>query len=373
MLADWKHVFFCAVVICAALPGLLTASDVPELFAAARDALAIVKTGRGTGSGFVGRMNGKRYLITNEHVFRGGQPFSAILLDGRKLSFASLDVAEDRDLIRLELTSPKDIAGLVISAASHNIGEPVTVFGNSEGSGVATSISGKLLGVGPFLIEIDAPFVRGNSGSPIVDRKGEVIGVATFAVRASDPGDWIRQGTRFTDVRRFGATLNEVRWKTVDQADYFTRAEALVDIETFCADLYNLRFTGAFADPDTGLIGYRYDREVKRYRRCPGLCKLLSDAVATFNQAVERVRIAYRRSQNSRSERNAGSIGAGSGAAMDAMLLKQRFDEHAKAFKKVYTEAAVMIQRNDWITEGMKNDAEFWLQVLKLISAEKGS
>jgi serine protease Do len=47
---------------------------------------------------------------------------------------------------------------------------------------VATQTTGKIKGVGPSRVEVDAPFQPGNSGSPIFDRKsGEVVGVAAYA------------------------------------------------------------------------------------------------------------------------------------------------------------------------------------------------
>jgi len=255
-----------------------------------------------------------------------------------------------------------------MSTSPHNIGEAVSVFGNSEGGGVATSISGKLVGIGPVLIEIDAAFVRGNSGSPILDPKGEVLGVATFAVRDADPNDWVKQGTRFTQVRRFGVRLNDAKWKVIDATQYFQRADALADIETFCIDLYNLRFTDQFVDASTKLFDYRYEREKKRYRLCVGLCKLLADAVATFNPGIQRERSARYYAKESTTGGVQKRIDAQRYATMDAMIANQRYKEHAAAYKKVYTDASNFIRRNDWLAQRMKDDAAFWLEVLKIVT-----
>jgi len=343
-------------------------ADIPSnLFDATRGALAIISAGHVTGSGFVAVMNAKRYLITNEHVLRGGQPFSATLLNGQTLKLGTLDVAEDRDVVRFELVAT-NVPALPLSTTPHSIGDAVGVFGNSEGGGVATSIFGKLVGLGPVLIETDAAFVRGNSGSPILDDKGEIVGVATFAVRDTDPNDWVKQGTRFAQVRRFGVRLNGTKWKTINAAQYFLRADALADLETFCLDLYNLRVTGQFIDANTRLFDYRYEEEKKRYRRCVGLCKLLADAVATFNPAIQRERSANYYAKESTSERVQKRIDAQRNASMNVMIANQRYQEHAAAYKKVYANASVFIQHNDWLAQRMKDDAAFWLEVLKIVT-----
>ena len=66
------------------------------------------------------------------------------------------------------------------------VGAPVTVPGNSLGAGVTLQINGKLLGIGPALVEVDAKFVPGNSGSPIIDRRsGQVIGMGSLKLSVS--------------------------------------------------------------------------------------------------------------------------------------------------------------------------------------------
>ena len=66
-----------------------------------------------------------------------------------------------------------------------SIDDDVVVLGNAEGGGVINTIKGKIVGVGPNLVEVDAAFVPGNSGSPIIHLKtGKVIGVATYLIIA---------------------------------------------------------------------------------------------------------------------------------------------------------------------------------------------
>ena len=186
-----------------------------NLFEGAKDKLVIISVkNKGDGSGFLAEENGRVYLYTNEHVTRMGDPFVARLLSGEKLTLGEFQIAENEeiDLARFEL--PTNIPAFKIAKKIPNIGDAVAVLGNSDGCGVSTEISGIVLGVGPSIVETNAGFVRGNSGSPLLDKNGEVIGVATYAIKL-DQDDWTRAGTRFADVRRFATRIDHVKWQSI--------------------------------------------------------------------------------------------------------------------------------------------------------------
>jgi hypothetical protein len=95
------------------------------------------------------------------------------------------------------------------------IGESATVYGNSQGSGLITKLDGHVLSIGPTEIEVDIDFVQGNSGSPIINRDGYVMGIATYATKSMNY-DWITEGTRFEKARRFGTRLDiPIAWNKV--------------------------------------------------------------------------------------------------------------------------------------------------------------
>ena len=90
------------------------------------------------------------------------------------------------------------------------------MFGNSDGADVITALGGKIIGVGPSLIEISAEFVQGNSGSPVLTLDGKVVGIATFAVNGAESENWVKSGTRFDGVRRFALRLDNIHWEAID-------------------------------------------------------------------------------------------------------------------------------------------------------------
>lgn len=191
-----------------------------EVFAKAKDKLVLITGKRSAGSGFVLSMEeGKKYLVTNKHVVKGEEAVLATTLNGKILKLGDFSVAaNDVDLVRFLL--PAETPSLNGAEETPNIGESVFVYGNSDGQGVATDLSGKIVGVGPKLLEVDVPFVHGNSGSAVLNGEGNVVGVATFATYDANPEDWMKQGSRFANVRRFAIRIIDVSWVSMTYASF---------------------------------------------------------------------------------------------------------------------------------------------------------
>ena len=90
------------------------------------------------------------------------------------------------------------------------LGEAVYALGNSGGLNVLTPLGGQVIGVGPSEIEVTTPLIPGNSGGPILNRRNEVLGVATYV--AASKREWWARGTRFAQVRRVATRLDGVEW-----------------------------------------------------------------------------------------------------------------------------------------------------------------
>ena len=178
-------------------------------FEEVKDKLVVIECGDTAGSGFIVRDGGRPYLFTNAHVVRAGAVI-AHRLDGTRLKLGPRDDAVGRDMVRFALE--ESAPAFDLAAGIPDIGDPVTVLGNSDGRGVVTEIRGTVIGVGPREIEVDAAFVVGNSGSPVLDRHGRVIGIATYLRDCRDDGDWSKADTRFNGIRRFALRLLGTRW-----------------------------------------------------------------------------------------------------------------------------------------------------------------
>ena len=140
-----------------------------------------------TGSGFFLR-NGQ--VVTNLHVVRGAQRTEIKTLDGKGRVFSVngvLAVDEEGDLALLGVDMPLDRARSVeLARVLPDEGEQIVVIGNPlklEGSvtdGIVSAVR-EVPNVGK-IIQITAPISHGNSGSPVFNMNGQVIGVVTVKV-----------------------------------------------------------------------------------------------------------------------------------------------------------------------------------------------
>jgi Tfp pilus assembly protein PilF len=140
-----------------------------------------------TGSGFFLR-NGQ--VVTNLHVVRGAQRTEIKTLDGKGRVFSVkgvLAVDEEGDLALLGVDMPADRARSVeLARVLPDEGEQIVVIGNPlklEGSvtdGIVSAVR-EVPNVGK-IIQITAPISHGNSGSPVFNMNGQVIGVVTVKV-----------------------------------------------------------------------------------------------------------------------------------------------------------------------------------------------
>jgi S1-C subfamily serine protease len=140
-----------------------------------------------TGSGFFLRPG---QVVTNLHVIRGAQRTEIKTLDGKGRVFAVagvLAVDEEGDLALLSIEMPLDRPrSSVLASVLPDEGEQIVVIGNPlklEGSvtdGIVSAVR-EVPNVGK-IIQITAPISHGNSGSPVFNMKGEVVGVVTVKV-----------------------------------------------------------------------------------------------------------------------------------------------------------------------------------------------
>ena len=140
-----------------------------------------------TGSGFFLRPG---EVVTNLHVIRGAKRCEVKTLDGKGKVFpvaGTLAVDEEGDLALLSVEMPRERPrASEIAEALPDEGESIFVIGNPlklEGSvtnGIVSAVR-EVPNVGK-IIQITAPISHGNSGSPVFNLKGQIIGVVTVKV-----------------------------------------------------------------------------------------------------------------------------------------------------------------------------------------------
>jgi len=140
----------------------------------------------GQGSGFF--IDNKGSLITNHHVIEGA--YSAIIKTsaGKEYPVQGI-VAKDTeaDIVKLVVNLPDaNMTFLNLSVNVPSEGEDIFVIGNPLGleSTVSSGIVSAVRDIPAFgkILQITAPISPGSSGSPVINSKGEVIGIATLIV-----------------------------------------------------------------------------------------------------------------------------------------------------------------------------------------------
>ena len=139
-----------------------------------------VLTDDGQGSGVVYSDDG--YIITNHHVIENADEISVLFSDGRTANavFIGADTINDVALLKVEMTG---LYELDFDESEVRIGEKVIAMGNPLGLSFSVtegivSAKGRVIKEGTAgLIQIDAPVNPGNSGGPLLNTQGDVVGI----------------------------------------------------------------------------------------------------------------------------------------------------------------------------------------------------
>ncbi len=159
-----------------------------------------------SGSGFI--ISGDGYIVTNSHVVEDVDTLYVVLSDGTEMAAEIISTDIFADLAVLKVSG--DMPGVAVLGNSDKlklgetvvaIGSPMGDFRNSVTSGVI-SATGRMLDTGKGyemenLIQTDAAINIGNSGGPLVNLAGEVIGVNALVVRRGGAGSAAAEGLGF--------------------------------------------------------------------------------------------------------------------------------------------------------------------------------
>ena len=191
-------------------------ADVRAVYRAASPAVVAVEVPGRTGSGFL--VDDRGHVVTNAHVVGDAQE-AEVTIGGRHVGARVTGVERSVNLAVLELTAPAgDVAPLRFDdAGTLRVGDPVVAIGNPFGlqgslsSGIVSGLRRQIDSPNGFaitgVIQTDAALNPGNSGGPLLDMQGRVVGMATQIATESGRNEGIGFAVPAAVVRRTAAAL----------------------------------------------------------------------------------------------------------------------------------------------------------------------
>lgn len=205
------------------------------------------------GSGFVVSADG--LIVTNNHVIEGADEIEVEFFSGKRLPAKVVGKDEKTDIAVLRVESPEPLPFVKFGDSDHSrVGDWVLALGNPLGQGFSAStgiVSARnraLSGTYDDFIQTDAAINRGNSGGPLFNMDGEVIGVNTailspnggsigigFSMASNVVSKVVQQLEEFGETRRgwLGVKIQPVTQDIADSLGLATASGAMVtDVPT---------------------------------------------------------------------------------------------------------------------------------------------
>jgi S1-C subfamily serine protease len=151
-----------------------------------------VRAGSRGGSGVI--IDGS-HVVTNGHVVVGASTVELLLEDGRSVSGRVLGADERNDIAVVEADFGGTPAAAIGSSAALQIGQPVIAVGSPLGltgsvtAGVVSAVDRSSGNYPGPMIQTDASINQGNSGGPLVDLRGQVVGINTAIATVGSSGN----------------------------------------------------------------------------------------------------------------------------------------------------------------------------------------
>ena len=243
---------------------------------------------RGQGTGFFISNGGD--VITNHHVLQGAE-FATVKTSEGKIYPVKKILADDKegDLVRVSVDTLGDVTPpLLVATSLPEVGEQVVVIGSPLGleKTVSDGIVSAVRDVPRFgkIIQITAPISPGSSGSPVVNMRGEVVGVISFFAAPGQNLNFAIPGERIAALKsEDGRTLSE--WNESGMEELAVQVVQIYAMGMRYLLMENYEQAVVFfgevikRDPKNATAYFRFGY-------CKGMLGLHSEAIEAYQQAL---------------------------------------------------------------------------------------
>jgi len=169
-----------------------TSADFSGIIEGSVEAVVSIKTDVAQGSGFAVTSDG--YVVTNAHVLEGASYAKAISANQREFSMSLVGYSSTLDLALLKVGGENWEYLEFADSDDVRVGEKVIAIGNPYGlsfsvsEGIISAVGRKINGYGGDYIQTDTAINSGNSGGPLINTGGEVVGVNNLKIEGDNIG-----------------------------------------------------------------------------------------------------------------------------------------------------------------------------------------
>lgn len=192
-----------------------TSADFSGVIKETVDSVLTIRTDIAQGTGFI--ISEEGYVVTNAHVLNGGLFANAITSDKQEISMQPIGFNENLDIALLKIPSQSSFLEFTLSK-DVEIGEKVIAIGNPLGlsfsvsEGIVSAKDRNGINDIPAYIQTDAALNPGNSGGPLINTDGKVIGINNFKVQGDNLGfalqsEYIIEAINDIGLKAFNQTI----------------------------------------------------------------------------------------------------------------------------------------------------------------------
>lgn len=185
----------------------------------------VIQSPYSNGTGFLYEKNGAIYVVTCAHVIESAPVIYIRDLEGHVLKVKEVLVAKDRDVAFIVIEKPEHKIHTLLAyedVSSLTTLPDVICYGNTGGQGIIRPNDGKIKGIGPVEIEIDAPVMHGDSGGPVVLRGTDKVIGLNVRVSAPNESPAVTHGTPYENnlMRRMAVRFDNLKKEDITKVEW---------------------------------------------------------------------------------------------------------------------------------------------------------